>query len=95
VTPDLASPSGVAGKALRIEGLLVSGRGRHPAQVAAAQPVAVAFEGYGRNAKLIFGITLHANARSAGIYSRPEVRRRALRRPPVANDVSSNEDRNV
>jgi len=65
--------------------------GLEPVLQAIAGPV----DGHQGNAKLIFGITLHADARSAGIYSRPEVRRRALRRPPVAHDVSSNEDRNV
>ena len=60
-----------------------------------AQPVGGAVDGHGRNAKLIFGVTLHADAQAAGVYSRPEMRRRGLRRPPVTADLSSNEHRNV
>jgi len=71
------------------------GDGKMPLGCSARLPVPSLLHVHGRNAKLIFGITLHADARSAGIYSRPEARRRALRRPPVVNDVSSNEDRNV
>ena len=55
----------------------------------------VAGGGHGRNAKLILEVTLRVDASSAGIYSRVEVRRRALRRPPVSPDVSSNNDRSV
>jgi hypothetical protein len=50
---------------------------------------------HGRNAKLILGVTLRLDARSAGIYSRPEVRRRGRRRRPVEAEVSSNEYRDV
>jgi len=48
-----------------------------------------------RNAKLIFEVALRLDAGSSGIYSWPEARRRALRRPPVDPNVSSHDDRIV
>ena len=60
-----------------------------------AHPVAVAVDVQQRTAKLIFELTLRVDAGRAGIYSRSEVRRRALRRSPVDPNVSTNDDRNV
>ena len=57
--------------------------------------VALAVDVQQRNAKLIFEVTLRLDAGSAGIYSRQEVRRRALRRPPVDPNVSTDDDRTV
>ena len=57
--------------------------------------VGLAVHVHGRNAKLIFDVVLRVDARSAGIYSRVEVRRRGLRRPAVDGYVSSNDDRSV
>jgi hypothetical protein len=65
------------------------------AEVASFESVAVSFEVHHRNAKLIFGAVLRFDGRSAGLYSRPEMRVRALRRPAVTADLSSNDYRTV
>ena len=59
------------------------------------KPVGVAIDGHARNAKLVFEVTLRSEALSSGIYSRPELRLRRRHLPPVASEVSSNDDRNV
>ena len=51
---------------------------------ARARVKALTSRSHGRNAKLVFSTSLRLNATSAGIYSRPEQRRRGLRRPPVS-----------
>ena len=58
-------------------------------------PERFAFSDHARNAKLIFEVTLHPEALSSGIYSRPELRFRRRLLPPVTAKLSSNEDRNV
>jgi hypothetical protein len=65
------------------------------AEVAAFEAVAVAFEEHHRNAKLVLGAVLRLDGRSAGIYTRPEMRVRAMRRPAVTARLSSNDDRTV
>ena len=60
-----------------------------------AHPVALAVDVHARNAKLILEVTLHSEALSSGIYSRPELRSRRRPLPPVASEVSSSDDRTV
>jgi hypothetical protein len=48
-----------------------------------------------RNAKLVVVAVVLADASDAGIYSRPDVRLKGKRRPPVRSDMSSNDHRTV
>jgi hypothetical protein len=55
------------------------------------EPVAVAADIHGRNAKLIFSAELSFDAVSAGLYSRPKRCLRSRRREPIAVKLFSNE----
>jgi hypothetical protein len=48
-----------------------------------------------RNAKLVVVTVLRVDATSAGIYSRPDVRLKGKRRPPIRSKVSSPDGRTV
>jgi hypothetical protein len=49
-----------------------------------AQPVAGAFDGYGRNAKLVFGAVLKVEAHSISLYRHPKHRRSPRRSEKVS-----------
>ena len=69
-------------------GLWFIGRGcGDAAEVSVFEPVAVAFEGYLRNAKLQLTVVLAPGDEVPGLYLHPDHRRR-LRRAPVRSDLS-------